>query len=910
MKNRIAFLLLMTAIVSLSYSQTKLHLYDLTLDHRENPIGVDNLTPSFSWKIKSSNRNVLQTRYELRVAANQNDLKKAKNLIWYREMDSEQSLHIVYGGPKLQSKKTYYWQVRIRDNQGNSSAWSEVQRWEMGLVDPHNWSARWIEPGRVTDGKVGPPPVFFKDFNIPSNIQSARLYVTSHGIYEVMLNGQNISENLFNPGWTSYNKRLQYQTYDVTALLKKGKNESLVTVGDGWYRGFLEWNRKRNFYGKEVALLYQLEIELTDGTKLTINSDSTWRSSFDGPIRFSDIYNGETIDTRIGNDVTSIKWNDGVRMMDYGFDHLVAQQGPAVKRHEHLKAISIVESKKGTRIVDFGQNLVGWVRIHVKGNKGDTLVLHHAEVLDKDGDLYTQNLRTAAQENKFILNGEDQWIEPSFTFQGFRYIRLSGAASRYVGKENLTAVAIYSDMKPTGSFTSSNDLVNQLQSNIQWGQKSNFLDVPTDCPQRDERLGWTGDAQVFFNTAAYNMDVDLFFRKWLNDVQADQYDNGNVPAVVPMTTRKVNDGSAGWADVATIIPWHHFIVYGDTSLLKHQYQSMKKWVDFIKSESEEDLWKRTAHYGDWLFYTMDNDRDGKAALTDKTLIAQAFYAASTQNLIHAANVLDYKEDTDRYTELLSRIKAAFLREFVTPSGRLVSSSQTAYVLALNFDLLPEDMRVQAAQRLVDNIKQYNYHITTGFLGTPYISHVLSRFGYHDVAFKLLLQETYPSWLYPVKKGATTIWERWDGIKNNGDFQTASMNSFNHYAYGAVGDWMYKVILGMRPDDSAPAYKHVYITPHIGGDITYAKGSLQTKYGLVVSDWKVENKTMHLRVSIPANVRATITFPSSLGVNILEGKKVLTSRTAIQVMPSAGGDMLCEVGSGEYDFKYVLNGSGD
>lgn len=900
-----ALFFLLMSIASLScYPHEKLALYDLTLDSRQNPIGIDNPAPRFSWKIKSSLRNVQQKGYEVRVATSENDLGEGKNLAWNSGViPTDQSLYILYGGSELRSRQRYYWQVRVTDNYNNTSDWSEVQYWEMGFLDTSEWSAKWIEAAEITDGKAGAPPVFYKDFDLSTDIKSARLYITSHGIYDVTLNGNRINEDLFTPGWTAYQKRLQYQVYDVTSLLEKGKNSTLVTVGDGWYRGYLEWKRERNFYGKEVALLYQLEIQLTNGEKIVVQSDSTWKSSFDGPIRYSDIYMGEMLDTRI--DESDIRFVDTVRVKDFSLLNLIAQQGPVVRRQEVIQPIDTSRSPKGELIVDFGQNLVGWVRVNIKGNAGDTLALHHAEVLDQNGDLYTQSLRTAKQENKFVLNGQQQVIEPHFTFQGFRYLRLSGAAVSGLDVKNLTAVAIYSDMELTGLFASSNTEINQLQHNIQWGQKGNFLDIPTDCPQRDERLGWTGDAQVFFNTAAYNMNVNLFFKKWLGDIKAEQYDNGNVPVVIPKTVKRGTDGSAGWSDVATIIPWRHFVVYGDTSILADQYFSMKKWVDFITSESEQDLWKRTSHYGDWLFYTMADDRDGKAAITDKSLIAQAFYAASTQNLIHAARVLGKDADVAKYTALLGRVKEAFNHEFVTPSGKLVSNSQTAYVLALNFDLLPEEMRAQAAKRLADNIKAYGYHITTGFLGTPYINHVLTRFNYNDVAFKLLLQDTYPSWLYPIKKGATTIWERWDGIKPNGDFQNHNMNSFNHYAYGAIGDWMYKVITGIDVDSSAVAYKRIVIAPHVDGGLTHANGSLETLYGTVRSSWKFEGRNMHLHVSIPANTSAKIVLPHSKGTSILEKGKNLASVEEIKRYMSVGNSTVCELGSGEYEFQYVL-----
>ncbi|RYE13777.1 MAG: alpha-L-rhamnosidase, partial [Sphingobacteriaceae bacterium] len=381
----------------------------------------------------------------------------------------------------------------------------------------------------------------------------------------------------------------------------------------------------------------------------------------------------------------------------------------------------------------------------------------------------------------YILKGSGEEVfEPHFTFQGFRYIKVEGYPGE-LSLDDFKAVAVYSDMKTTGKFSTSNALLNQLQHNIQWGQRGNFVDVPTDCPQRDERLGWTGDAQVFFNTAAYNMNVAGFFTKWLQDLKADQHENGNVPVVIPDVREKKNAGSAGWGDVSTIIPWNFYVAYGDKQLLAGQYNSMKAWVEYIRSISKNNLWNSGPHYGDWLFYTMADDRDGKAAITDKFFIAQAFYACSTQNLINAARVLGNDADVKTYTALLENIKKAFLTEYVTPSGRLVSNSQTAYVLALNFDLLPESLREQAAKRLVDNIESYGNHLTTGFLGTPYLCHVLTRFGYNNIAYKLLLQDTYPSWLYPVKMGATTIWERWDGIKPDGSFEAISMNSFNHYA---------------------------------------------------------------------------------------------------------------------------------
>jgi alpha-L-rhamnosidase len=903
-------LLLLLLLPWLAVSAQNLTVGNLTCSYKTNPVGIDVTEPQLAWKLVSTGRNVMQTAYEIRVALSNKDIADAKNLVWSSgKVNSDESAHVNYTGPKLLSRQRYYWQVRVWDDHKNASPWSAVNYWEMGLLAPADWSAKWIQTAKTTDGKVGPAPMFANNFNVIKPVKQARLYITSHGLYEARLNGTRVGQYYFTPGWTSYNKRLQYQTYDVTAALKQGKNAALVTVGDGWYRGNLEFKFKRNVYGKEAGLLFQLEITYGDGTKETIASDGNWKSSMNGPVRLSDIYNGETYDARLEGEAmaqtfTGNNWQ-GVTVTNSGYDNLVAPLGPPVVKHERFHPLKFIKTPKGETVVDFGQNLVGWVQLKLKGKAGDTVTVNHAEVLDKPGNFYTDNLRDAKQENKYILTGtKEDTVEPHFTFQGFRYIKITGYSGK-LDSNNVVAIAIYSDMKPTGSLITSNAMLNQLQHNIQWGQKGNFVDVPTDCPQRDERLGWTGDAEVFFNTAAYNMDVAGFFTKWLQDLKADQHKDGNVPVVIPDVRQPQNAGSAGWGDVATIIPWNFYQAYGDKKLLAGQYTSMKAWVEYIRSISKNNLWNSGPHYGDWLFYTMADDRDGKAAITDKFLIAQAFYAYSTQNLINAAKVLERENDVIAYTALLGDIKKAFLTEYVTPSGRMVSNSQTAYVLALSFDLLPEKLREQAAARLADNIKSYGNHLTTGFLGTPHLCHVLTRFGYNDIAYKLLLQDTYPSWLYPIKMGATTIWERWDGIKPDGSFQNITMNSFNHYSYGAIGDWMYKTMAGLNPDPAAPGYKKIIIAPKPGGGITSAAAELETQYGKVRSAWKIEGGKMMLDVIVPPNTTAKIILPTA-SATITESNTDLNKVAYLKDISKKDNTTEMSAGSGSYHFEYANN----
>ncbi|WP_423148428.1 family 78 glycoside hydrolase catalytic domain [Rubrolithibacter danxiaensis] len=899
--------LLSCSFVLPAFSQ-KLKVYDLTCEYQNNPLGIDVVNPRLSWKLQSSDKNILQKAYEIRVANTAEATEKGEALLWKTgKVNSDKSIHIQYEGPALQSRQKCFWQVRVWDNQGNVSPWSEIKSWEMGLLSADAWSAKWIRGERkiAEDGKR-PASLLRKGFRLKSPVKAARLYITAHGIYEAEFNGKRVGDSYLSPGWTSYRKRLQYQVYDVTDLVKQGENAAGVSIGSGWYASYMPFSdRKTNLYGDDLSLLFQLEVQYEDGTKDLVTSDSSWKTTSDGPVRASEIYDGEIYDARMEKSGwSSAGFSDSswkmVTVTDFDKNNLVAMSGPPVRKQETFKALKIFKTPKGETVVDFGQNLVGWVQLKVSGKPGETITIHHAEVLDKAGNFYTDNLRSAKQEIKYTLKGgKPEVYEPHFTFQGFRYIKIDGFPGE-PKPENFTAIAVYSDMKPAGTFSSSNALLNQLQHNIQWGQNGNFVDVPTDCPQRDERLGWTGDAQAFFRTATFNRNVAGFFSKWLQDVKADQHENGSIPWVIPQAFD--GDGSAGWADAATIIPWQYYKAYGDKRVLEQQYESMKNWVNYIRQKSPEDLWNTGFHFGDWLFYRPDDDNDGRAALTDKYLIAQCFYAHSTQLLINAAKVLDKKEDVQTYNGLLNRIKKAFVNEYLTPNGRLVSGSQTAYVLALNFDMLPEGLRAQAAERLVKNVKDYN-HLTTGFLGTPYLCQVLSRFGYRDVAYSLLLRESYPSWLYPVKMGATTIWERWDGQKPDGTFQTPNMNSFNHYAYGAIGDWMYREIAGIREDEEVPGYKKIIIAPHPGGSLSNASAEYETLYGTVKSAWDIKDGKFILNITVPANTTAGVHLPGASSAKVaIDGKDISTAKTINNVSKNAD-ELQFTVGSGSYQIEY-------
>jgi alpha-L-rhamnosidase len=908
-----ALILTLILCVDVCEAAPPLTVNDLRCEYKTNPLGIDVVKPRLSWKIEASQRGTVQSAYRIRAANNVEDLSRGQNLLWDSDkVQSDQSVHVVYAGPALTSRQRVYWQVRAWDNHSNVSEWSEPAWWEMGLLKASDWQADWIEPDIKEDPKKSNPcPMLRKEFQLDQPIKSARAYITCKGLYQMELNGQIVGDQLFTPGWTAYLYRLQYQTYDVTELLKNGANCVGVTLGDGWYRGRLVWQDRRNLYGQKVALLAQIEVEYQNGQRDIISTDRTWKAST-GPILKSDIYDGELYDARLEKDGWSKAGLDddtwaGVKVADHDKKLLVAPAGVPVRVHEQIKPVKIIETPEGDTVVDMGQNMVGWVQIKVQGPAGTHIKLRHAEMLDSKGNFYTENLRTAKQTVEYILRGEGQEIyEPHFTFQGFRYVAVEGWPDK-LSPDDLTGIVIHSDITPAGNFECSNPMINQLQHNIQWGQKGNFLDVPTDCPQRDERLGWTGDAQVFARTACFNADVAAFYTKWLADLAADQQPSGAVPHVIPnvlsLGAKQGASASAGWADASVVVPWTVYLCYGDKRILEQQYNSMKAWVDYMANRAGDSyFWNTDDTFGDWLaFNTTRSDYPG--ATTDKDLVCQAYFAHSTDLLQRTAKVLDKNEDAKKYGRLLGKIKKVFQDEFVTPNARLSSNTQTAYSLALAFGLLPDDMQEQAAQRLADDVDRFK-HITTGFLGASLICPVLGDYGHFEQAFMLLNRKEYPSWLYPITKGATTIWERWDGLKPDGTFQDKGMNSFNHYAYGAIGDWLYRVVAGLDIDEQNPGYKHILIQPHPGGGLTYAKSHHESMYGSIESGWHLVDQKMIVNVEVPPNTTATVRLPNAKLTNVKESGKSLENSEAIIDIHQDADAVVMSIGSGRYSFEYA------
>ncbi len=729
---------------------------------------------------------------------------------------------------------------------------------------------------------------FYKKIALSGKVKKATLRASAMGLYLVRINGKRITDSLLNPGWTSYHVRTQYQTYDVTAFLGGKSAEISVTAAEGWAVGDLTWKGRHHVFSDTVSVIAWLDVEYADGREEHFATDDTWgvRTS---KILYSEIYHGETVDP-----TARIK-KLGTAELSRVKTKLIPQVGELIHEHERIAPKEFIITPKGERVIDFGQNMTGYVEVRIKGERGGRIVMTHAEVLDAEGNFYNENLRSARSRNEYILSGGEDVFKPTFSFQGFRYIRLDEYPFEEVDLNCFTAVAVYSDMERTGFFSCGNAKVNQLYHNVLWGQRSNYLDVPTDCPQRDERLGWTGDAQVFCRAGAYNFGVHDFFRKWLGDMAAEQSlrNDGGVPIVVPDALQR-GAVCCAWGDAAGIIPWEVYLAYGDKKMLAEHFPMMKKWVEYIRhAGTKEYLWVDRWHYGDWL--AMDGVVGGDTGATQKDLIASAYYARVTDILVKAGKLLG--KDMSEYEELYRHILDAFHDNFIENGLPCMSKhislrdeknrkeqaiikpiTQTTLAMILHFHLYRgEDERKSMADCLAKIIHENGDRINTGFVGTPYILHALSENGYTDLAYTLLLQEKMPSWLYSVNHGATTMWERWNCINEDGSFSSVSMTSFNHYAYGAVADWLYGVCAGINSLPDGAGYKHIALAPKPSKNLGFVNCRIKTVSGEVISNWYYSGEFIHYEFSVPAGTVAELTLPDGRKETLCGGEYIFTTK---------------------------------
>jgi len=836
----------------------------LQVEHLRDAFGIGTDHPRLSWTVHTGRQGWYQTAYQIEAYDADGKLRDQT-----AKIESDQSVLVAWPLEPLFSRERVSLRVRVWGIDGNASEWSEAVLLEAGLLSSSDWTARFITP--TWDEEItrsNPAPYLRREFELRSGIRSARLYITSLGLYEAQINGKVVGDHVFSPGWTVYDQRLRYQTFDVTDMLTQGRNAIGAALGDGWFRGRIGFGGgQRNVYGDHLALLAQLEIQYVDGSGERIVTDEAqaWRAST-GPILLSGIYDGEIYDARLEHPgwaspgFDDSKWT-GVRNLEWSFEALEAPLGPPVRRIENIAPVSVSKSPSGKTIVDFGQNLVGRLSIKVNGPAGHTVTLCHAEVLEH-GELGTRPLRLAEATDCYTLRGgETETWEPRFTFHGFRYVQVNDWPGE-LNLEDLSAVVLHSDLERTGWFECSDPLLNQLHQNVVWGMRGNFLDVPTDCPQRDERLGWTGDLQVFSPTASFLYDVSGLLQSWLKDLAVDQRKSGgSVPHVIPNVLEVSAKGAAAWGDAATVVPTVLYERFGDIGILADQFESMRAWVDHIASlAGERYLWDTGFQFGDWLDPTAPPDKPAQAR-TDRALVASAYFIHSADLVARTAELLGHIDDQQRYRSLAAEVRAAFAREYITASGRLMSDAETAYALALVFDLLPTaEQRQRAGERLNELVRESGYRIRTGFVGTPLICDALCSTGHYVAAYRLLLQQECPSWLYPVTMGATTVWERWDSMLPDGSINPGEMTSFNHYALGAVADWMHRTIGGLAP--SEPGYRRMHIHPRPGGGLTHARARHITPYGLAECAWKIEDGKIDLDVIIPANTTAQVTLLGS------------------------------------------------
>lgn len=965
------------ADIESSAIQGTLRAVDLRCEGRHDPIGIGEPQPLLTWTLESDRRDERQTAYRVLVASSPQLLEQDRPDLWDSgRVESAQTCHVAYAGTALGSRRICFWKVMAWDRDGAPGAWSHAARWEMGLLEPTDWSAAWIDASPSSRGveilaatyatvddavrvdvttaitamleagqpivanntamggdplygtakrltieyrsagelhtltvpenakaslPAGPIPYLRRGFEVERPLRIARLYATSLGVYEAWLNGTRVGDQHLAPGWTDYRRRVTYQVFDVTDQIRQGANTLGAIVGPGWFCGRAGLFHARAYYGTAPALLAQLELTYADGTVERITSDASWQRA-DGPILASDMMDGESYDARhelagwCEPGSTGTGWAPAsLRPETRRLDAMVDEP---VRVLRELPAQTVSQPVPGRWVFDLGQNMVGVARLRVRAEAGTVLTVRHAEMLQPDGTLYTENLRGAAATDTYVCRGgpaPEVW-QPGFTFHGFRYVEIAGLAST-PELDAVTGIVLGSDLEPAGEFACSNPLLNQLQSNIVWGLRGNYLSIPTDCPQRDERMGWMADAQVFAPSAASNANVAPFMAKWMTDVRDAQRADGAHADVAPVMGG-LNFGTPAWGDAGTFVPWTMWERYADRRELERNIASMMAWVDWCEQHSTGLIRDRDRgnDYGDWLSIEAD---------TPKDLIGTAYFARSAWIVSRSLLALGRESDAAKYQDLFERIRAAFIARYVAADGSIAGQTQTGYLLALRFNLLPDSLRDAAAQRLVADLERRGDRLSTGFLGVGQLLPVLADAGRDDMAYRVLLQDKFPSWLFSVKQGATTIWERWDGWTPEHGPQDPGMNSFNHYSLGSCGEWLFSGIAGIEPDQEYPGFERFTIRPRIGGGLSWASATYRSVRGLIASRWDVSGRTLRLRVRVPANTVATIHVPAAQGSRVLESGGAIQQAAGVRLIRTEANAMVLEVGSGEYQFDSEL-----
>ncbi|WP_307796991.1 family 78 glycoside hydrolase catalytic domain [Actinomadura barringtoniae] len=871
--------------------------YGLRCGHRVEPLGVDEPAPALSWRLSGGRRGVAPAAHRVRVRAQDG------THVWDSGLVTDPAaVTVTYGGTPLRPRTRYHWHVEVTDTDGEVA---EAESWfETGMLGPSGWTASWITHDRsaltvvdapeegelaLADHGLEPAIRLRRPFTTASAPTRARLYVTARGLYEMELGGVRVGDAELAPGWTDYRDRIDYQVYDVTTLVRPGENVLAATIADGWWSGFVGFDPRRSgaHYGTFPQLLAELHIEHADGTTEVIATDDGWQTAR-SPVRYADLLMGECHDLRREPPGDWLP----AQVIDADHSLLTASVTEPVRALQELAPRSVTRQADGKHLVDFGQNFAGRVRLTARGlTRGARVVIRHGEALDSGGLLYTDNLRTAAATDVLIA-GEDADVifEPRFTYHGFRYAEVSGLAE--LEAADLTGVVLHSDTPWAGDFACSDPDVERLYRAIGWGQRGNFVSVPTDCPQRDERLGWLADAQVFLPTACLNADVAAFFRGWLREVRGAQAPDGAFTNVAPRLAGVADEGAPGWGDAGVLVPWHLYRVYGDEGFLADNLGAMCAWVDFVHRHNPDLVWSRRVgpHFADWLAPTP----------TPRDVVATAYFARSTELTARAAEVLGRSEEAERYGTLAAHIRKTFTERFVGADGRIEGDTQTAYLLALAFDLLPAALIPRAVERLVELVEQAGPGVTTGFLGVGLIAPVLDAHGHADLAHALLRRTDPPSWLYPLRHGATTIWERWDGYSDERGFQAAAMNSFNHYALGSIGEWLYEGVAGLAQAPGSAGYRELVIRPRLG-ELTWARATYESVRGTVATAWTREDGGFALEVTVPPGATATVHIPAADPAAVREGGVPAAEAAGVRILGSEPGTLRCHVTSGDYRF---------